>query len=412
MSASQIVIRERSTVPISEPEYRRLESSDAVLELVSLGVLSLVRSRTTPFGVKAGSLVGEAVIDAGRRLVVTEKVPGSLHALLRWAVPRDFRSLEAPAYVDADSPVLEVFAARFLDILAGYLQRGRIKEYERLRERSSRPRGRLDLHQTMRLRARGNFTQVGHITSDLQGNILINQLMTLGLHAVEAYATVAGAGPALRSRARSYAALFSDVETLALQRQSRRAKASAFETALGDKRAIGDVSDALSYARALVLNLGAWPLAEEQLIPESYFLNLETLFEDAVRQVASECREDVRVSRGSVLKHPLFTNREDDYIADPDLVLVTSHGRPVVADCKYKDLQGKPDHADVYQLVAHAQAFGATTAVLVYPGGSYAYTPLGTTVGGISVAWARVRSSALEPDVARLVDTVAPVHAS
>jgi 5-methylcytosine-specific restriction endonuclease McrBC regulatory subunit McrC len=408
MSAVPISVRERSTVTISESEYRLLEGSDAVLELVSQGVVSLVRSRTTPYGVKAGSLVGEAVVGAGRRLIVAEKVPGSLHALLRWAVPRDFRSLTAPAYVDADSPVLEVFAARFLDILARYLQRGRIKEYARLYESSSRPRGRLDLQRTVRLRSRGNFTHLGHITSELDGDTLINQLMALGLHAVEAYANVAGAAPALRSRARSYAALFSDVQTLWLQRASRSAKTDAFESALSDSRSVGDVSDALSYARALVLNLGAWPLAEEQLIPESYFLNLETLFEDAVRQVASESRADIRVDRGRALKHPLFRDREDDYIADPDLVLSHSSERPVVADCKYKDLKGRPDHGDVYQLVAHAQAFGASTAVLIYPGVSYDYTVLGTTVGGISVSWARVRSSELESDVASVVNAVAP----
>lgn len=403
-----IEVRERSTVPLSESDYRVLEQSDAVLELVGLGALSLVRSRATPYGVRAGSLVGESVLDFGRRLVIREKVSGSLHALLRWAVPYDFRSAPAPAFVDAGSPVLEVFAARFLDLLARHLQRGRVKEYGRIREQSSRPRGRIDLRRTIQLRSRGIATRVDHQRTVLHADILLNRLLALGLHAVESYVTVAGASVGLTSRARSLAALFDDVDVLGLQRQPRMAKSGAFESALSDPRAIGDIADALSYARALVLNLGAWPLTEEHLVPESYFLNLETLFEDAVRQVATEASLGVEVSRGSHLQRPLFVDREAVYVADPDLVMSWPHARPVVADCKYKDLKGLPDHGDVYQLVAHAQAFGSTTATLVYPGTDFAMQVLGTTVGGVAVTWATVRISHLDEDVALLMSNLEP----
>ena len=173
---------------------------------------------------------------------------------------------------------------------------------------------------------------------------------------------------------------------------------------------MGDISDALSYARALVLNLGAWPLVEDHLIPESYFLNLETLFEDAVRQVATEAANDLTVSRGASLVRPLFTDRPAVYLADPDLVLSRHVGPCVVADCKYKDLQGLPDHSDVYQLVAHAQAFGSSMAVLIYPGETYTLEPLGTTTGGVSVSWATVRIPQLETDVASLTEVVVPAH--
>ena len=214
---ASIEVRERSTVPLSKSDYRALEESDVVLELVGLGVLSLVRSRATPFGVRSGSLVGESVIGSGQRLVVREKVAGSLQALLRWAVPRDFRAAPSPTFVDADSPVLEVFAARFLDLLSRHLQRGRIKEYGRLREQSSRPRGRIDVRRTMQLRSRGIATRVDHHRTVLHADILLNRLLALGLHAVESYVTVAGASAALMTRARSYAALFDDVDVLSLQ---------------------------------------------------------------------------------------------------------------------------------------------------------------------------------------------------
>jgi len=405
---ASIEVRERSTVPLSKSDYRALEESDVVLELVGLGVLSLVRSRATPFGVRSGSLVGESVIGSGQRLVVREKVAGSLQALLRWAVPRDFRAAPSPTFVDADSPVLEVFAARFLDLLSRHLQRGRIKEYGRLREQSSRPRGRIDVRRTMQLRSRGIATRVDHHRTVLHADILLNRLLALGLHAVESYVTVAGASAALMTRARSYAALFDDVDVLSLQRESRGAKSGAFESALADPRTVGDISDALSYARALVLNLGAWPLTEDHLVPESYFLNLETLFEDAVRQVAREVALGVEVTRGAQLQRPLFVDRDAVYVADPDIVMSSWTGTAIVADCKYKDLKGLPDHGDVYQLVAHAQAFGSTTGVLIYPGISYAFEPLGTTIGGVTVAWATVRISQLDDDMVLLMKDVVP----
>ena len=50
-----IDVRERSTVPLSESDYRILERSEVVLELLGLGVISLVRSRSTQFGVRAGA---------------------------------------------------------------------------------------------------------------------------------------------------------------------------------------------------------------------------------------------------------------------------------------------------------------------------------------------------------------------
>ena len=132
------------------------------------------------------------MIGSGRRLVVREKVPGSLHSLLRWAIPRDFRSTPAPTFVDVNSPVLEIFAARFLDLLGRHLQRGEGLRSTGASACSRRVRGRIDLVRTMRLLARGTTTRVDHQHTVLHADILLNRLLALGLHAVEAYVVVAG----------------------------------------------------------------------------------------------------------------------------------------------------------------------------------------------------------------------------
>ena len=144
-------------------------------------------------------------------------------------------------------------------------------------------------------------------------------------------------------------------------------------------------------------------------MPHSYFLNLETLYEDAVRQVAREVCSPVVVSRGVELAHPMFKELSDRYVADPDFVVAATSATPIVADCKYKQLDRYPGHSDVYQLTAHCAALGSRLGLLVYPGDTYSSNLLGTTVTGTRVYWATVRPATLREDLAAVLgglDTV------
>jgi 5-methylcytosine-specific restriction endonuclease McrBC regulatory subunit McrC len=401
-----IRVRERSSAPLTEADYRRLEASPAALSLVDAGILSLVRSRSVPFGVRAGPFVGRANVDAGLTISIDEKVPGALRALLGFALPTDIRAAPAPSFVEADSPVLELFASRFLDELGRHLVRGRIKEYQRQPELASVPRGRLDLRATLGHRARGRVDRVAYHRPVLSANITINRVFALALRAVEAYASVMPTSTALRVRARRLSTLFDDVSVVDMLRATPASLRRLADMAIADARSTDEVHRALEYARALILYLGAWSDTRDTELPESYFANLEVLFEEAVRVVLGEVLER-RVWKGGALNSPLFVDVTDAYIVDPDLVVLCDDDTPlIVGDVKYKDLTGTPDHSDVYQLAAHAHALGVTRTVLVYPGTTPHLERLGTTTAGVEVWWAAVRSVELPADLEATVGHV------
>jgi len=115
-------------------------------------------------------------------------------------------------------------------------------------------------------------------------------------------------------------------------------------------------------------------------------VNLESLFEEcfrkAMRIVASEF--GVSVSDAAVAEQYVFPEQRT-YRAEPDVVISRAGTRMAVADTKHKDFGGTPSNPDIYQLVAHAKAWGVSTAALVYPSQSITETSIGTAATGVAI---------------------------
>jgi hypothetical protein len=172
----------------------------------------------------------------------------------------------------------------------------------------------------------------------------------------------------------------------------------------------GELQRALAYARALLLHLGAWPENDEGFtVPDSFFLNLETLFQDAVTQVLSEVLVPLKVWNGAELECPLFEELKNRYVADPDFVIGTESDRLLVGDCKYKEIEHYPSHSDVYQLLSHCEALNVERAMLIYPGNGFAFSNLGKTHSGVTIHFARVRISELREDLRECMSKVGVV---
>lgn len=71
-----------------------------------------------------------------------------------------------------------------------------------------------------------------------------------------------------------------------------------------------------------------------------------------------------------------------------------------MGDVKYKEFDGSAAASDVYQLLAHAKAFGALSAFLIFPGDTYSVRELGTSRQGIDTAFFSVRVQHLQEDLA------------
>src|SRR5690349_13772366 len=92
---ASIQLTERSTIAIDPADYQSLEQSTSFSELIEAGVISLVRSRNSPYGLRAANQVGGAILEGGIRVTVLEKVDGALRALLKWSLPEDVREVPA-----------------------------------------------------------------------------------------------------------------------------------------------------------------------------------------------------------------------------------------------------------------------------------------------------------------------------
>jgi 5-methylcytosine-specific restriction endonuclease McrBC regulatory subunit McrC len=392
---------ERRTLALTEDSFRELDKSSAVRALVDQGIVTLVRSRTTPYGLKAGGYVGQALVGPHLRLVVDEKVPGSLLALLHEATVDDVLHSQTASLADLGSPVLEMFARRFLDELATYLRRGRLKEYESQAGSSMLLRGRLDVGRTLRLHSRGHGAALAYRRRKLHADLLTNRLLGLALAAVSGLELAETATIGLATRARSYAALFDDVNWSRLRGRTPTFLAGMFDEAINDRRSRTEIVTLLRYARVLVLSLGAWPADDVGVeTPHSFFLNLEKLFEEAVRRSATALCAPRPVVRGRSMKKPLFPDRPGVFEADPDFVVCDGDVAVLVGDAKYKELTNLPGHDDVYQLSAHAHAFGCAIALLVFPGETSATHLVGTTTQGVRVYYSAVRPTHVRDDLA------------
>jgi 5-methylcytosine-specific restriction endonuclease McrBC regulatory subunit McrC len=396
-----IIATERSTEPLSKTQYAQLEESDAFLKLIDNGVVTLIRSRDIPFGVRASSSVGQAVLEDGSRLVIHEKSPGALRTLLEWSLPEDLRSVEVPSAVSATGPVLEIYARQFLVHLGYYLRHGRLKKYRSELTISSNPSGRLATAETAGLFARGIRGKIAHHKVSLTADILVNRLLGLAIREVERLFRTENNDPEKLGLARMYAPLFQDVRTHEIEAWDWKNKAKAFTAVEGSIKARDELRSALAYARALLLHLGAWPEEDQGFkVPDSFFLNLETLFQDAVSQVLTRIMAPLPVSDGASLKCPLFEDLKDRYIADPDFVIDDGTHHPIlVGDCKYKELESHPAHSDVYQLVSHCVALNVSTALLVYPGETFTFEELGETQSGAKIYYSTVRLNQLRVDL-------------
>lgn len=392
-------VRERSTKSVTAEVYRRLEGSEEFLQLVEEGVLSLVRSKGTGRGIRAGPYVGHFEIAPDLIINIVEKVEGTVAGLIRWASPQDIRELLLPSlHGDADT-MLEMFAERLVDSTASYLQGGRRKEYLQSLDRVSAPRGRVDINRTISLRARGNRAQLACHINHLSADLATNRLLALGLFLAQIILEQRSREDYL-AIARSYSSLFRDVGWTSFQRLDPHQLQQQFTAALASVEHTTSLFSALSYSRAVTLHLGSWePDGQQLAVPHSFVMNLERLFEDAVRECLRDLFGKENVVKGSHINRPLFVDRHEAYIVDPDAVIYDNSKCPLVVDCKYKDLTGNPSHSDVYQLLSHAEAIGTSVAALIFPSDEPSISQLGVTSRNLEVFVVTVRPTYLHADL-------------
>jgi len=293
---------------------------------------------------------------------------------------------------------------------------GREFAYTRRKEQGCLVGGRLDIPRTAALRARGMGDRVAFERTILTNVTPLNRVLAAALREVEFLNRTAQVSERDLATARTMSMYFADCATDPRRRWQALATADELLADNPRPRHHGLVS------------LAAILLAHESLEPEdvalraaprSWFVNLEQLFERAVRETLNDLAEPMQwATKGVDWRQPIYTSRppmdsegqnerEVADIANPDVVLAEKPDRVVaVGDVKYKVWTGKATRSDLYQLLVHAAAFGCRTSFLVYPHDSFEEVDLGPSKVGSSTRLFALDVMDLPAQTARLLEVL------
>ena len=327
-----------------------------------------------------------AAIVGDTTLNLVEKVPGSLASLIASATGDAFRVVQSDSHASPAGPLLRLLVRSFLERARQYASDGIDFRYTTRPEVGSVVGGTLDMPETVRARARG----MGHVAAFsrpvIDRAVPKNRVTLAALRQVEVLAAVAEIPAQDVATARMLAQFFSDSQDARLLFGT-----SDFwvdEARLLAERATDEKSrDLLALAAVVLAHQSLEPGVEgAPQAPRAWFLNLEELFESAVRRALGAALPTHLQVRATDIRRPAIFSAISGYLrADPDVVVSGAGTVRAVGDAKYKKWRGLTTdslHPDLYQLLVHARAFAADTAFLVYAHDTFEHHHLGRAATG------------------------------
>ncbi|WP_411838910.1 5-methylcytosine restriction system specificity protein McrC [Paracoccus sp. ME4] len=405
LAVSVIHVPERGTLDLQSAEWQKVSRSAIFWNLVDRGILSVEQLRGGRARLKGNCYVGRSRVADDLVIEMHEKVPGSLAALLNFSAGTDFRIEHVPGPKSDLGPLIAILIEHFVGAVRLYASRGRQFQYDRIKMTGSLIGGRLDVTRTTKLWAQGLRHLAAFEKNEVAFNTPVNRTILSALREIERIARLVALPPQTLAQARSMAMLFSDCRTAEVlfgarseaARQAERLAASTSDKALSDILGLASIvlaHESFDYGQ----NVGG-------TTPRSWFLNLETLFERAVRRsIESALANSGQVATGRRASPRIFPTVSAAFRANPDLVVrQKSAGRPCIGDVKYKQWSGSPAASDIYQLLVHSSAYEADRSFLAFPADDFFSHDLGEAVTGASVSVYGLDVRRLEQDVSLML---------
>lgn len=410
MPQTLVKVPERGSVAIPRSLCSKLTAAPQFWSLVERGILALEHVTAVESILRGGAFVGRANIGDQIAIELDEKIPGSIQSMLSYASKADFRIQNLPSQGTAIGPLISLLADQFADTVARYLARGREFSYRRDKRVGTLIGGKIDMTGTARLRARGLRHLAQFEKNVLTSDVATNRVILAALRELERINRLLPLHPATLARTRSLATLFSDCRTPEVLFGARAGLIKMAVRRQATSPGGSLVQDAMALAGVLLSHESfEHAIPSSHPSPRSWFLNLETLFENAVRNLFSaQIGTAGAVYNGRSTPAPIFLSSGAQYRANPDLV-IRPHGGPcAIGDAKFKVPEQTAAPGDIYQLLAHAAAFGATEAFLVYPHDSFGVVDLGLSKTGTRVRLFTVDIRALSQSVAEILCLLLP----
>lgn len=408
MIVDVIRVPERGRGEVTQAAWHQLASSQAFWRLVENGVFSVEHLSANRARLVGKCYIGRVLIDNNIVIEVHEKIEGALAALLAHAMRTSFKVEKLKAPASEVGPLIGLLAMQFVGALRRYISRGREFVYQREKRVGSLVGGKMDVTGTIRLHARGLRHLVQFEKDVVTHNTPFNRVVLAALREIDSLSRLVPVEKNVLACARALAVLFSDCRDTSvlfgvrseLVQLAQRLEAESKD----DSR-----RDILALAMLLLTHESfEHTAATGSVSPRAWFLNLETLFEAAVRNTMNiVAAPDVCVLDGRDAPMPVFpASANRNFRANPDLVARVGSAIVAVGDVKYKAVDKGPAASDVYQLLAHATAFGASEAFLVYPSDSFSCRDIGTSAADVRVRVFTIDVRNLADHIGRVLTTL------
>lgn len=376
-----LVVPERGATIIPPQLWRVLAADPQFDWLLEHGILTKKDQRRGQVMLAGTGYVGRAII--GDVLIdLVEKQPGLLETLLADIhagafIPAPLRAPAAPGLTG-----IAILVHQFLETLRVDVSRELDMVYTNARQTATGIfGGSLDLRRTIALRARGRPDAVAVSRPMLTYATPKNQVIAAALYEIDCLRAFVALEPHDVIALHAYRELFRVVESRDGQVLADHALTVVLELLEDSTRQDRDL---LVLAMALLEHVGFAPtgMSAKQL-PRARFLKLELLFQEAIRRTLHACyAPTLNTRRAHPSEKPIFSNVTNRYRANPDLVLEMAGSVVAIGDVKYKVWEDRLDQHDLYQLIAHAAAYQAPCAFLVYPHDSWVQSDLGLAPTG------------------------------
>lgn len=378
----RIEVRERGYKDVSTAQWSELIAHEEFWRLVDQKIVEVSRPGPRIVRLHGTRYVGRATFGE-IALDLVPKVEGALSALIGFATAEAFRVARVVAPASEIGELFVILVQEFLAAVRAYVSRGREGVYRKTPSRGSLVGGRLDVVKTLQLRARGFPHMVAFDRTVFSRRTPLNRVVLAAIREIETLTTLVDLPAEVIEEARALSLFFDDCRDVEVVFGARDPFVLEAERQATEGR--GELErDAAALAGVLLSRESFERTAfTERRVPRAWFLNLETLFESAVRRILREEALDLRVTRGSDLGRRIFAASEG--VADPDVAMMRESSAVCIGDAKYKQWVAGADRGDLYQLLVHASAFGAPVAFLVYPGEAFDARELGMAVTGSNV---------------------------
>jgi hypothetical protein len=360
----RVSVPERGAVDVPQDIWRRLAADPAMWTLVQDKVVIVEKRANHRVVLRGTCYVGRAVV-GGVDLEFSEKFPGAFQALCAVGLPKGTKLAKAPSAV-GDSPLSTALLVKvFIEAVESYVSHGREFAYMERYERGSLIGGKLKVAETIRLRARGVRHQAAFSRTTITTLTDLNLIICAALLRVETLSRLHMVDRSSVIAARSLTMVFAECQQAVVRMPPDALRNLAIQQA---EMKQAEDAHIVELAAAILGEAGFGDARMVRgLVGRSWFVNLENMFERAVRAGLSNVLEQASVT--SATKAPgVFADLMGRYPANTDIV-IRAEGRVCIGDAKYKDRKPRefPDASEVQELLTHASAYSAMKAFLVFP---------------------------------------------